>query len=157
MEALRQYIISVVAAAIFCGLLRGIVPKGMAGNLLRLVSGMFLAYTLLSPVAALRLMPVSSETFSVKDAAEEASQMGQAAGEAAVIQIITEQTRTYILEKANALGLSLEVEVSLNEENIPDGVTLWGNASPFERRQLQSTIALDLGIPKENQQWISSS
>lgn len=154
MEALRQYIISVVAAAMLCGAIRGLLKKGMAGNILRLVCGMFLAYTVLAPVSGLKLEGLTEELLPTQWEAAQAAQIGEDAAREAMAQSIKEQTRTYILEKAQALGVTLEVEVTLDQENIPREVTLWGNLSPNERRRLQSTIALDLGIPKENQQWM---
>lgn len=157
MEALGQYIVSVVAAAILCGVLRSMVQPGLVGNLLRLVSGVFLAYTVLSPISAFRLDSISLDALPETEAAIQAAQAGAAAGEEAMAQIIKQQTQAYILEKAKSLGAELEAEVFLDEENLPQKVIYRGSLSPSQRRQLQSTIAQDLGIPKENQQWIPSS
>lgn len=156
MEALRQYIVSVVAAAILCGAVQSLVKKGITGNILKLVSGIFLAYTLLSPISGRRWESFGETILPSREAATQAAQLGEDAAREAMAQIIREQTRTYILEKAQALGVELEVEVILSRENVPQQVILRGSLSPNERRQLQSTIALDLGIPKENQQWSPS-
>lgn len=156
MEALRQYIVSVVAAAILCAVLGGSLKKGATGNILRLVCGIFLLLTILEPISSADFEDFGEVLLPTRADAAQAAQVGEDAAREAMAQIITEQTRTYILEEAQALGVEVAVEVILDEDNIPTAVTLLGDASPNERRKLQSTIALELGIPKENQKWSPS-
>lgn len=152
-EALRQYIISVVAAALLCSLVTGVMPGGRAKQIIKVVCGLFLAYTVLQGLTGMEWrMP--SLTDIAADDARQAAALGESLGEDAMAQIIMEQTQAYILDKAAALGLALEAEVTLDENLVPQAVTLMGQAAPYERRQLQSAIALELGIPKERQQWI---
>lgn len=152
MEAVRQYIISVVAAALLCGIVTGLMPGGQASQIIKMVCGLFLAYTVLQGLTGLDIRFPDWESFAATDA-RQAAAMGESLGEEAQAQVIKEQTRAYILDKATALGLTLEVEVTLDEEKIPREVTIKGQASPYERQRLQSIIALELGISKENQQW----
>lgn len=153
MEALRQYILSVVAAALLCGLVTGVMPSGRAKQIIRMVCGLFLAYTVLQGLTGMEWrMPQWTDLAA--DDARQAAALGESIGEEARAQIILEQTRAYILDKAAALGLALEAEVTLGEGLVPRSVTIRGQAAPYERRQLQSAIALELGIPKEKQQWI---
>lgn len=154
MEAVRQYIISVVAAALLCGIVTGLMPPGRASQIIRMVCGLFLAYTVLSGLTGLDIQVPDWGALTTSDA-RLAAALGESLGQDALAQGIKEQTEAYILDKATALGLSLEVEVFLDESQVPQSVTLSGQVSPYERQQLQSTIALDLGIAKENQQWIS--
>ena len=49
MEALRQYVISVVAAAMLCGIVVRLFPNGSGKQVGKLICGLFLAYTVLSP------------------------------------------------------------------------------------------------------------
>ena len=153
MEALRQYILSVVAAALLCGLVTGVMPSGRAKQIIRMVCGLFLAYTVLQGLTGMEWrMPQWTDLAA--DDARQAAALGESIGEESRAKIISEQTRAYILDKAAALGLALEAEVTLDEGLVPRSVTIRGQAAPYERRQLQSTIALELGIPKEKQQWI---
>lgn len=153
MEALWQYSISVVAAALLCGLVTGLMPGGRAKDIIKVVCGLFLAYTVLHGLTGTD-WKMPSLTDITSDDARQAAALGESLGEDAMAQIIMEQTRAYILDKATALGLALEAEVTLEEDLVPGSVTLRGQAAPYERRQLQSIIALELGIPKERQQWI---
>lgn len=51
MEALRQYVISVVAAAMLCGIVVRLFPNGSGKQVGKLICGLFLAYTVLSPIS----------------------------------------------------------------------------------------------------------
>ena len=71
------------------------------------------------------------------------------------MEIIYQQTSAYILDKANAMGLEVEVEITLQETDapIPIAVTLKGRASPYSRRSMEELLYRELGIPKEKIIW----
>ena len=71
----------------------------------------------------------------------------------AVSVIINEKIEEYILKKASDYSAKLDVEVIL-ENNIPAIVILDGDISPYAKRQLEAILEKELGITKENQQWI---
>ena len=73
-----------------------------------------------------------------------------------ICNVIKEQTEAYILEKANALHLNVDVEIILSNDDIPipKQVYLRGTAGPFAKQQLTSYIADNIGIQEENQIWI---
>ena len=71
-------------------------------------------------------------------------------------EIIKERCEAYILDKATAMGLTLEVEIQLSGDQTypyPVGVTLRGQVSESERSTLSNMIAQELGIPEERQAW----
>lgn len=154
MEGLRQYIISVVAAALLCSIVTALMPAGRTEQIMRMVCGLFLAYTVLRGVTGLDLQMPDWVDLTATDA-RQAAALGESLGEDALAQVIKAQTEAYILDKAAALGLALEVEITLDESGVPQSVMLRGQASPYERQQLQNTIARELGIAKENQRWTS--
>lgn len=80
---------------------------------------------------------------------------GTAAAQNQMADIIKSQSEAYILDKANRMGLQIAVEVELDgyNGNIPCGVVISGNVSPYAREQLGSYMEDSLGIAKENQQW----
>lgn len=88
------------------------------------------------------------------DDAEDAAAMGENLARDSMADIIKEETEAYILDKAADLHANLRVEVAVGEDNLPAAVTIFGEASPYARRQIQAMIANDLGISKENQKWI---
>lgn len=155
MENLRQYVISVTAAALICGIVTGMVKKNAAGELIRMLCGLVLAFTVLYPISGLN---IASFTFDLLPSVREGESMaayGEKITRQSMADIIKSETEAYILDKAAALEVSLTAEVSLSEDDIPVpvGVTLSGSLSPYARSQLTNVIEKDLGIPKEKQLW----
>ena len=71
-------------------------------------------------------------------------------------QIITDETRAYIMDKARSYGAEIQVEITLSRANppVPEGCTIWGQISPYVKQQLKKILITDLGIPEENHLWI---
>lgn len=153
MEALRQYVISVVAAAMICGIVTGLFPAGTGKQVVKLICGLFLAYTVLSPVSRMDFSELTNFSLRCMDDAEEAAAVGENLTRNSMADIIKAESEAYILDKAADLHANLTVEVTVSEENLPASVIISGEASPYARRQLQTIIESDLGISKENQQW----
>lgn len=154
MDGLRQYIISVTAAGVLCAVIRSVLgEKGTVGALLKLVSGIFLAFVVARPLAKVEIMDASAlwEDFSIQ--ADSAAEAGENLAREAMADIIITQTQAYILDKGAELGLELSVQVTLDEDNVPVSVTITGAASPAARTALQNQIQQNLGIAKENQIW----
>lgn len=157
MDAIRQYIVSVAAAAILCGILRELLPgKSAAASLLKLVSGIFLAFVVISPVRNMEMtnLRLYMDTFSHQGEVIAAS--GENISRETMAEIIRDQTEAYILDKAQTLAASLSVEVTLSDTAIPapQSVRLQGAVSPYARNVLERILEDDLGIAKENQTWI---
>ena len=150
MEALRQYVISVVAAAMLCGIVVRLFPNGSGKQVGKLICGLFLAYTVLSPISRVDFSKLPDFSLRCMDDAEDAAAMGENLARDSMADIIKEETEAYILDKA----ADLHAEVTVGEDSLPTAVTLSGEASPYARRQIQAMIANDLGISKENQKWI---
>lgn len=153
MEMLRQYVISVAAAAMICGVVTSLFQTGTAKEVVKLICGLFLAFTVLSPVSKLDFSELTDFRFSYSEDAAEAAALGENLAQESMADIIKAETEAYILDKAEALNAVLTVEVTVSEENLPMAVKLSGEVSPYARQQLQAIIQTDLGIAKENQQW----
>ena len=120
----------------------------------KLICGLFLAYTVLSPISRVDFSNLPDFSLGCMDDAKDAAAMGENLARDSMADIIKEETEAYILDKAADLHANLHVEVTVGEDNLPTAVTLSGEASPYARRQIQAIIANDLGISKENQKWI---
>lgn len=120
----------------------------------KLICGLFLAYTVLSPISRVDFSNLPDFSLGYMGDAEDAAAMGENLARDSMADIIKEETEAYILDKAADLHANLHVEVTVGEDNLPTAVTLSGEASPYARRQIQAIIANDLGIAKENQKWI---
>ena len=155
-NGIQSYLLSIFAGAVICTIVTKLVgEKGTLGALTKLMSGIFLAVMLIRPLASIDLSGVTQWAIGYDEAAAEAVAEGQSRTRKAVAEIITQRTRTYILDKAQALNTALEVEVTLSDDEIPIPikVRLSGKASPYAKGQLQQIITEELGIEKENQIW----
>lgn len=153
MDGIRQYVLSVTAAAILCGTAVSLSPEGTARELIRFVAGAVLTVCLLRPLAGAKWtlsLPRADSSAGEALAADGEKQASQA-----MADIIKEQLRAYILDKAAALGAEVEAEFTLEDGDIPvpEAVTIRGTAAPYARQRLEEILSSQLGIPKERQQW----
>lgn len=160
MEALGDYVLRVVAAAMVCMLVKNLIPeKNALGGIAELLCGLFMMLTMLSPWKQIRLeeFPLSlTESFTD---AEVFRKEGEKAASDALADIIKQRTETYILDKAGEWNATLRVEVTLSEDAlpVPVGARLTGIVSPYVRSRLERTLEEELGIRKENQVWIGGT
>lgn len=155
MESVSGYILRVVAAAFLLGILGSLTDqKGSTAALLRLMGGLFLTFTLLSPVLSLDFSAVRNYLADFAETGELTAVSGENMARAEYRTIIKEKLEAYILDKANELGLDLTVEVALGEDDTPREIIIAGTASPFGKGNLQQFIIDELGVAKENQLWI---
>ena len=155
-EDIRQYILSVVAAASICAIIGSVVgKKGSYGEIIKLLCGLFVLITAIAPWANIQIRQIGSFIESINEESLQAVNEGHLFTQQATAQIIKEQTEAYIMERAVSLGLDLHIEVTLDNAQPPQpsAVKIKGAASPFARQTLSRYICEDLGIPEEKQAW----
>lgn len=160
MEHIREYLISVTAAALLCGMIQTITgEKSSSAGIVRLVCGIFLALTVIRPVAQIQLREFSLTTSEIMEQAQLAAGEGEDYAKRALSRHITEQTEAYILDKAKIYGAEISVEVTVEtvDQPVPAAVTITGKYSPYARTQLSALIASELNIREEDQTWITSN
>ena len=154
MRALAEYIISVSAAAFLCGIVNSLMPKGPAKEILKLVGGLFLVFTVIRPVADLQIPELQNVGKLWQEEAAEAVAQGEELALESARESITEQLEAYILDKAQELRLEVDVKVTLQEETLfPDKVRLQGSVSPQGKQKLVRYICQELGITEEDIEW----
>lgn len=154
MDEIRQYLLSLIAAAVMCGVVHGIFGnKGTYGSLLRLLTGIVMLITLLAPISRIRIPDIASLPESFAEDARRYTEAGTEAADQAKAAIIKSQTEAYILDKAASMEVDICVEVVMSEDSEPVAVMLQGSVSPYEKQLLESQIEAQLGIARENQQW----
>ena len=154
MGVIKEYLISVTAASVICGIIAGLIKKDSAiSAVVKLLSGIFLTITILSPIIKLPLTNITLHIDSLSDEAENTVQVGKQIATEEMKAIITTNVQAYILEKAEKLGADIEVEVFL-QDLIPKSVRIIGQTAPYTKLQLSGYITDNLDIPVEEQQWI---
>ncbi len=157
MADIRQYLLSVISAALLCAILDGILgKKGTLGAVTKLVCGIFMMLTIVGPWANIRLDGFLDTVDGLSLDGEMVSAQASAEARESMAAVIKEQTEAYILDKAKSMGVQLTVEVSLDGSDVPlpVGVTISGSISPYGKRKLTEIISQDLGIEAEEQIWI---
>ena len=157
MEALRQYILSITVAAILCGLVLSFSPKGRFQGILKLICGVFLALLVIEPITRLDPEQILSRFSGNWDAEGEAAvAFGEEIAMDDMSSYIKRESEAYILDKVREFGFDADVEVYVGKEDlpVPERVSIRGNVPETVRRELEKLIRENLGIAKENLQWI---
>ena len=156
MTGMQDYIYGIICACLICGIYLGFAPgNGASSVYARLLVGMVMVMVFIAPLQTFQIQDIAGWMEAYEQEASMAANFGQAAAKTQREEIITEQTRAYILDKATSLGLDISVEISLDEEmGCPWEVRLEGAASPYAKGRLGNIIAQELAVPEERQIWI---
>lgn len=156
MESLRAYLIGLVAAAILTGIVTQLMgDKGTQGAMIKLISGLFLVFTVIAPIANIDLSGLRDFSADFSEAGEEAALIGEDITRESLAAVIKQRSEAYILDKAAGLDVELEVDVTVSDDKmpVPSAVLIRGKVSPYAKARLQSIIVQNLGIDKEKQIW----
>ena len=151
-----KYLLSLVAAATLCGIATSLLgDKGTLGTVIKFLAGIYMTLSIVAPWGQLQLGELADLKDQIAADSERVSLSGQNAAKDAMAQSIIANTQSYILDKAENLGVQLNVEVLLDDSAIPVpiGVRIRGNISPYNKEKLSTIIETDLGIPTEAQVW----
>ena len=157
MQDLGQYILSVGVASLLAGIITEFSDgKCAIGMITRMVCGLFLAFTVINPLTNLNFGILESFSQDASINAQPIISAGMTLAEESMAQIIKQETEAYILDKAQSLGCILEAEVTVGKGlyPIPESVRICGSVSSQNRKLLEEILEKELGISKENQQWI---
>jgi hypothetical protein len=157
MEAIREYLIGVVAAGIICSVIVRLPVSGSVAGILRLVAGLIMALSVASPLVELRITDLSDYWQQIQYSGQDYADQGENIARQQRNAIIKERTRTYILDKAESLGAQLDVEVTLTDDEIgrPCAVRLTGSISPYDKQILTDYILESLGLDTEALTWMA--
>jgi len=155
MSLLKTWLFGVIAAAMALSILYALVPKGALLTIAKCTGGLIMLLVVVRPLLALdpaalhiryeewyRLIGQQTEAYTAEN---------QQKMEA----IIQKETAAYISEKAAALGLSCNPEVTCRQQDgvpFPTEVTL----DIPKNAALSKIIAADLDIGEEAQHWLAA-
>ena len=154
MDAIGKYLISITAAAVICSIIRGFSEKlSVSKALVVMITNLFLLVTIISPIRKIRISDISIFPKEMITDGSAYIQEGTKLAEVAKEQIIQKEIEAYILDRAQAIGLRVDVEVLLDETDLPTHIIIQGTASPYKQQQLSNEIQSQLGIEQENLEW----
>ena len=147
------YILCVISAAVLAAILRTLAGEGTTGKLMKLLTGLFLAVTVLSPLVQLEIPDPTDWLEDYMADGEAAARAGEAMAKEYSGGLISAELEAYILDKAAALGCDLTVAVRLSDGGLPELAALSGEISPGDKAELSRMMAEELGIGEEAQNW----
>lgn len=156
MDSIREYLLSIIAAAFVCSVVNAITPKDCTQRgFIRMMCGLFLAITAISPFTSIKINNLYDYWSGIQTESDQIIMQGESMANNAYCDIIKERSEAYILDKASVMGLNIEVEVTLSDTvpSSPYSVEITGAISPYSKKKLQEIIANDLAIPEERQKW----
>lgn len=157
MRSLGQYILSIALASLLVAIIGEFSDKKSAtGTVIRMVCGLFLAFTVINPITELNFGILETFSENLRPDTASAVSTGTELAEESLHQIIKQETQTYILDKARLLGCTLEADVKVGEGEppVPESVRITGEVPVHVRKEMELLLEQELGISKENQQWI---
>lgn len=155
MEGIRGAVLAVTAASLVCGMINAVLPGNMTKDAIRFLCGLFVVYTLLSYGKNLEFHFTDQSFRDLLSDAHHEADAGAQDAKRELAKVIKSGCETYILDKAADMGVAIEPEVSVSDDDLPLPlyVILRGAILPDQKSSLSQIIAADLGIAKEDQHW----
>ena len=155
-EALQTYLLRLIATALLTALATAVTPEGRVRRVVGFAGGLLLAITLLRPVGTVDFDAMARAISRIEMEYSENVTGVRAASTQVQAVIISQRTEAYILSKAEAMGLALQVQVETQMDGLypyPWAVTLTGQATAQEKEVLERYIEENLAIPAQRQTW----
>ncbi len=156
-EFIRQWIISVTCAAMLAAVLQTLLPKGGAGAAGRLAGGLLLLIATVQPLVGLDYDSLAQALAQLRLEQSISSQELAELNSGLLEELIEEQTQSYILDKAEELGMTCQVTVTCERQEeglpIPSSVTVSGSFTQEQVDSLSQIIEADLAIPVYDQTY----
>lgn len=155
--ALRNYLLSMVAAALLAGILLSLTPEGSVRRTLRFICGLMLLLTVLGPVVKLDVTKLAENLSELRLRAAGQADAAESGNMELMAALIKEQAEAYIWDKAASLGMTpARVEVEMGTEEgypCPRSVLITAVCTAAQRRRLTEQIEQELAVPSSKQEW----
>lgn len=155
MEAIRNYLLSVVAVCMITVVADVMIRKSALKKIVRLIGGILVLLVAIRPLVSLDMGKVSSylEDFSASYQFDTARIKGTQ--NEMIRQQVRRTAETYIENEAKELGGLLQAEVTLSdgEYPVPVSVILIGTLTPEQVQAVSAYIETALNIPASRQEW----
>jgi hypothetical protein len=154
MGNLRQYFFSILICALSSGIFQQIVSDSKKRALIQMACSTVLVILILNPLSTVDF----GALLQVHDAGQNTAADYIAEGKKMIMEAKKEEMMSsceaYISERAKILGSSITATVTLNDHFLPVFVKIEGQMEPILKTELEKMLTMDMGIPRENQEWI---
>ncbi len=154
LSAVRQ----ICVLSVLCGAVMSLTPEGGVKRVLSVLCALLLSASLLSAFRELDYDSYALELSRYREREQTFLAENTERNRRLNRLVIEDECRTYILDKAEKLGLELEnvrvdVRWSVDGFWVPDAVSMEYRGEERQREQMQDLIMGELGIPAERQEW----
>ena len=156
---IRPWIMSLTGAGLLSAFALAMTPRGRVRSVISLLCGVVLALCFVSPLLEFDYEALARSLTVYRDSGESIAVSAIEINSQLERVIIEGQTATYILDKAQVMGLKLG-EVSVTAKRGDEGLWYPHEVSITEageklaaQEKLRDAITADIGIPPERQYW----
>lgn len=155
MDAIRTYLVSLVAACMIAVLATVLVQGSPIHKIVRLVAGVLVLLVAISPLLSIDTERLGQELERICSAHSFDTSAVEENSRSVLAEHIKRTTETYIENKAAELGAAIQAKVTLSEEEypVPIGVTIIGTLSLEQVEALTGYLTESLAIAPQNQEW----
>lgn len=156
-HALREYLLSVVASSLLLTVILATVPKGTIYKIAGIAGSLLVVLSVVSPLIKIDSASIAAAISKFSVETDELQRGIEIGNHRLLCEVISEKCETYILDKASSMGMTIEVEIMLEEDAeypYPIGVALRGTWSAQEQKTLSAYISDGLGVPEQQQEWL---
>lgn len=152
-EALREWITSVVMVTLLLSVTQTLLPEGGVRKLASFTGGLILLVALTRPLLGTELERLELDLEPYRQAVQERQTELRESGEKELSELIARETAAYIWDKAEELGLRVAVRVTVepDENGVPVPAAVEVTGPPSE--ELADYLERELGISRERQDW----
>ncbi len=156
-DSIRTYLLSIVAVSLLTAILLAVVPKNPVRRICVLVCGLLMILVCLSPFSSLDLTGLA-QSIARSAMASDAAQSGiEVHSRDLIATLIKQRAESYILDKAEQMGLSIAAEVTVDTDGTypyPSGVIITGSVTAEQREALSAYIESNLAVDAASQEWV---
>lgn len=147
---------AVASAALLVSFVLALLPKGKIRAIFKFCGALLLILVVITPLTKLDVEAFAQAIAKQQMQIEQMRTGVEINNREILSELIKQQSEAYVLDKAESLGITVTVDITLNEEGdypYPGSVILSGNASQEDQQYLSKIIAEDIGVPTECQEW----
>ena len=130
-----------------------LIPKGSLREIASFVGGLLLLAVLLRPLGSVDLSAVSLDLAPYRQTVEQRQAELEQEGQKELIGLIEAELGSYIWDKAADLGLTLQVQVTVEPDGSGVPATVSVELTGPRSEALSQWLETELGVPAERQVW----